>query len=174
MPLPKLSVVLGGAACGKSAFAETLVTATELSRVYVATAQVWDDEMAVKVAAHRHQRGSGWRTIEEPSDVPGALATVTPDEVVLLDCLTLWLTNLVLAETDITAATDALLAAIDACPAPVVIVTNEVGHGIVPDNALARRFRSDQGHLNQRIAAAADLVVFVVTGLPMVLKGALP
>lgn len=174
MPLPKLTIVLGGAASGKSAFAEQLVTKTDRSRVYVATAQAWDNEMVNKIAAHRAQRGAGWRTIEEPRDLPRALSTVTPDEVVLIDCATLWLTNLTLDDTDPYGPTVALLTAIAACPAPVVIVSNEVGMAIVPETPLGRRFRNAQGSLNQRIAAAADLAVVVIAGLPLVLKGTLP
>ncbi len=172
--LPKLSLVLGGAASGKSAFAENLVQATELRQIYVATAQVYDDEMADKVARHRDQRGEHWTTIEEPIEVAKALDTVTNDAAVLIDCATLWLTNLVIGEHNVPQRTAALLAAIDACPAPIVIVSNEVGQGIVPDNALSRRFRNAQGQLNQQIAAKADLVVVVMAGLPMVLKGHLP
>lgn len=174
MRLEKLALVLGGAASGKSAFAEGLVTATGLARVYVATAQVWDNEMANKVARHRDMRGGGWRTVEEPQDIARALAGISATDVVLIDCATLWLTNTMLSDADLPLAEAALFAALDACPAPVVIVSNEVGQGIVPDNALARRFRDAQGGLNQRIAARAGLVVMVIAGLPLVLKGALP
>jgi len=178
-PLPKLTVVIGGAASGKSAFAEALVLASSRPRIYVATAEVWDAEMAAKVAAHRAARGAGWRTVEEPRDIARALREVSPAEAVLIDCATLWLTNVMLADPApsdaalVTAMSD-LLATLAACPAPVVIVTNETGQGIVPDNALARRFRSTQGTLNQGLAAQAGLVVAVIAGLPLVLKGALP
>lgn len=142
--------------------------------VYMATAQIRDAEMAAKVAAHRAQRGPGWRTVEEPLDLPAALAGVSLGEAVLIDCATLWLTNLMLADADLGLAETALWAALDRCPAPVVIVSNEVGMGIVPDNALARRFRNAQGRLNQRLAARAGLAVLVVAGLPLVLKGTWP
>jgi adenosylcobinamide kinase / adenosylcobinamide-phosphate guanylyltransferase len=174
MPLPKLSLVLGGAGSGKSAFAERLILTSGLAPVYIATAQIWDAEMADKVAAHRAQRGPGWRTVEEPIAIDTALAGVHPTEAVLIDCATLWLTNLILTEADLQGAEEGLFAAIKTCPAPVVIVSNEVGMGIVPDNALARRFRSAQGGLNQRLAAQADLAVIVIAGLPLVLKGTLP
>lgn len=174
MTLQTLTLVLGGAASGKSAFAEALVTATGLARVYIATAQPFDDEMRTKAERHRAQRGPDWRTVEEPRDLPAALSTVTGAEAVLIDCATLWLTNLILAETDPETATGALIAALDRCPAPVVVVSNEVGQGIVPDNALARSFRNAQGALNQRLAARADRVVAVMAGLPLVLKGQLP
>lgn len=170
MTLPGLTLVLGGAASGKSAHAEALVTATGRPRVYIATAEAWDAEMAAKIARHRASRGPAWRTLEAPRDLPAALATVTPDEAVLIDCATLWLTNLMLADADLPAAETALLAALAACPAPVVIVSNEVGQGIVPDTALGRRFRNAQGALNQRLAARADTVVAVMAGLPLSLK----
>jgi adenosylcobinamide kinase/adenosylcobinamide-phosphate guanylyltransferase len=174
MTLRKLTLVLGGAASGKSDFAESLVVAAGCGKVYVATAQLLDDEMAAKAARHRDARGPGWRTIEEPFDLPAALATVAPSEAVLIDCATLWLSNLILADRDAEAAATALLAAAAACAGPVVIVSNEVGQGIVPDTRLGRRFRNAQGALNRRIAAEADLVVAVMAGLPLVLKGRLP
>jgi adenosylcobinamide kinase / adenosylcobinamide-phosphate guanylyltransferase len=180
MPLPRLTLILGGAASGKSGYAEGLVTGSGLRPVYVATAEVRDAEMAAKVARHREmRRGGGWRTVEEPLDMGRALAGVTADEAVLVDCATLWLTNVMLAEPALDEAAmglaeAALFAAFEACPAPVVIVSNEVGAGIVPDNALARRFRNAQGALNQRLAAQAGLVVAVMAGLPLALKGGLP
>jgi adenosylcobinamide kinase / adenosylcobinamide-phosphate guanylyltransferase len=170
MTLPGLTLVLGGAASGKSSHAEALVTATGRPRVYIATAEAWDAEMAAKIARHRAARGPAWRTLEAPRDLPAALATVTPDEAVLIDCATLWLTNLMLADADLPAAETALLAALAACPAPVVIVSNEVGQGIVPDTALGRRFRIAQGALNQRLAAHAASVIAVMAGLPLSLK----
>ena len=173
-PLLNLTFVLGGAASGKSAFAEGLVMATGRPRIYIATSQVYDDEMARKVADHQTQRGGGWHTVEEPYNIAKALRDVTADHVVLIDCATLWLTNHLLAEHDLAAETTAFLDAIAACPAPVVVVSNETGLGIVPDNALARRFRNAQGKLNQQIAAQADLVVFIAAGLPLVMKGQLP
>ena len=172
--LPQISLVLGGAASGKSAFAEQLVMNSGLAPVYVATAQVYDDEMAHKVRKHRDQRGKSWHTIEEPIDVAIALAKLNATQCVLIDCATLWLSNLILGEHDVDSATEQLLSALDTCRAPVVIVSNEVGHGIVPDNALSRRFRNAQGKLNQQLAVQAHLAVAVMAGLPMVLKGKLP
>ena len=174
LALPNLSLVLGGASSGKSAFAEGLVLGTGLAPVYIATAQIWDAEMADKVAAHKLQRGDGWQTIEEPLAVDAVLAGVNASQAVLIDCATLWLTNLMLTEADLPRAEEGLFAALAACPAPVVIVSNEVGMGIVPDNALARRFRGAQGGLNRRLAAQAGLVVTVIAGLPLVLKGQWP
>lgn len=171
--LPNLTLVLGGAASGKSKFAESLCVQSGLRRIYIATAQVFDAEMAAKVAKHLDQRGTGWTTIEAPLDVTSALETAGKDDVVLVDCATLWLTNVILGHHDLDAHTSALLTAIANTPATVVIVSNEVGQGIVPDNALSRKFRNAQGQLNQTIAARADTVVAVLAGLPLALKGAL-
>ncbi len=172
--LPGLSLVVGGARSGKSRLAERLVTGTGRKRHYIATAQAWDDEMRDRIAAHRTDRGADWITHEAPRDVGAVLARVPASDVVLLDCATLWLTNVLLAEADVTADCAQLLADLADCKAPVVVVSNEVGWGIVPENALARAFRDHQGRLNQQIAAQAGLVVGVMAGLPMVLKGALP
>jgi adenosylcobinamide kinase/adenosylcobinamide-phosphate guanylyltransferase len=168
--LPKLSLVLGGARSGKSGLAERLVSATGRPRHYIATAEAWDDEMRARIALHHRQRGPDWVTHEAPRDVAAVLALVPSGAVVLLDCATLWLTNVLLAEGDIPGESAALIAACLACPAPVVVVSNEVGWGIVPDNKLARAFRDHQGRLNQQLAAAAGLVVGVMAGLPMILK----
>jgi adenosylcobinamide kinase/adenosylcobinamide-phosphate guanylyltransferase len=173
--LPSFTTVLGGASSGKSGFAEGLIRGSGRSPVYLATAQAFDAEMAAKIATHRALRsGQGWRTVEEPLDLPRALATVTGNEAVLIDCATLWLTNLILSDADLPGAEWDLFEALGRCPAPVVIVTNEVGQGIVPDNALSRRFRVAQGGLNIRLAARSELVVAVMAGLPLVLKGTLP
>ena len=174
MTLPRLSLVLGGAACGKSTFAEGLVKAVCETPTYVATAQVYDTEMAAKVAAHQAARGDGWTTIEEPLDIAGALAKAPAQVPVLIDCATLWLTNVMLGGHDLDAARHDFLSAITDAEQPIVVVSNEVGQGIVPDNALSRQFRNAQGRLNQDIAARADLVVAVMAGLPLVLKGQLP
>ena len=173
--LPPLTLVLGGAASGKSAFAEGLILATALAPVYIATAEAHDAEMDARIARHQAAReGRGWRNIEAPRDLSDALATLGPGEAALIDCATLWLTNLLLADSDTDAAEAALWPALAAAPGPVVVVSNEVGAGIVPENALARRFRDLQGGFNRRCAARAGLVVAVMAGLPLVLKGALP
>lgn len=172
--LPRLTLVLGGAASGKSAFAEGVVSKTGRDRVYIATAQAFDAEMAEKISEHRKSRGTGWRTLEAPRDVPAALEQVEARDVVLLDCATLWLSNVMLAETKETEiAVEEFFEALDNCPAPVVVVSNETGMGIVPEHKLGRAFRNAQGRLNQRLAARAEAVVFVAAGLPMFLKGAL-
>ena len=173
--LQRLTFVLGGAASGKSAYAEALAIATELPRTYIATAQPFDDEMRAKIARHQADRGPDWITIEAPLALPEALGRISPGGVVLLDCVTLWLGNLMLREDGgEEAAVDGFLAALERAPGPLIVVSNEVGHGVVPTSAMGRRFRSLQGGLNQRIAARADRVVAVMSGLPLALKGELP
>ena len=172
MPFPKFSLIVGGARSGKSRLAERLAIASGLPRHYIATAEVWDEEMRARIDRHITDRGQGWVTHEAPRDVVGALARAKG--VVLIDCATLWLTNVMLGGGDIQAETTALSTAIAAHPGPVIMVSNEVGWGIVPDNALARDFRDEQGRLNQRMAEAADLVAGVMAGLPLVLKGQMP
>ena len=165
-----LTLVLGGARSGKSRHAEALVEAFPAPWTYVATAQAYDDEMRRRIAEHRARRPAGWRTVEAPLALPEALRAVNPGQPVLVDCLTLWLTNLILGERDVAVATGELLAACRQVEAPLVLVSNEVGLGIVPENALARRFRDEAGRLHQRLAAQADSVVFMVAGLPMTVK----
>jgi adenosylcobinamide kinase / adenosylcobinamide-phosphate guanylyltransferase len=174
--MTRFTLVLGGARSGKSRYAEGLIRATAALTPphYLATAQAWDAEMAARIAAHRADRdGQGWVTVEAPLDLAGALAGMPPDAPVLIDCLTLWVTNHLLADSDLTAQGKALTAAIARHPGPVVAVANEVGLGIVPDNALARRFRDAAGRLHQDLAAQADRVVLVVAGLPLAVKGTL-
>jgi adenosylcobinamide kinase/adenosylcobinamide-phosphate guanylyltransferase len=172
MSAAKLTLVLGGARSGKSRYAEGLIAAMPPPWTYVATAQAGDAEMAERIDAHRARRGAQWRTIEAPRDLAQALAAcdTTP---VLVDCLTLWLSNLMLAQADIDAEVAQLEKALAAAGAPLVLVANEVGYGIVPDHPLGRRFRDLQGILNQRIAARADRVALVVAGLPLAVKGTL-
>jgi adenosylcobinamide kinase/adenosylcobinamide-phosphate guanylyltransferase len=163
------TLVLGGARSGKSAFAETLAHAPD--RVYVATATAGDDEMRERIAHHRARRGEGWRTIEEPLELVAALAReATTGRAVLVDCLTLWLSNLMHAERDVEAQTRELVACLREARGAVVLVSNEVGLGLVPDAPLGRRFRDAQGRLNQAVAGVADDVVFIAAGLPLWLK----
>lgn len=169
----KCILVIGGAASGKSSFAENIIRNSNLDPVYIATARIWDAEMKSKVAQHVTARGKGWRTVEAPLEPAEALATCGPDCAVLLDCATMWLTNHMMDETDLSSAEARLRAALSASPALRVIVTNEVGQGIVPADPLSRRFRQLQGELNQRLAADADVVVQMIAGLPNVLKGVL-
>ncbi|WP_306112827.1 MULTISPECIES: bifunctional adenosylcobinamide kinase/adenosylcobinamide-phosphate guanylyltransferase [unclassified Roseovarius] len=172
--LPKLTLVLGGAASGKSAFAEGLAKRSGRGLIYLATAQVFDDEMREKVRKHKEMRGEGWRTHEAPMDLAPAIEAATGDDVILLDCATMWLSNHLLAESDLTRAEAGLMAALQDSKAPIIVVSNEVGLSVVPDNQLARRFQNAQGRLNQSLASRADLVVNVMAGLPQVLKGTLP
>jgi len=173
-PLPPLSLVLGGARSGKSTTAEAWVeaeaTRLNTTAIYLATGQTWDKEMEERVAIHKERRGAIWQTTEEPLAVATLLPTLPADKPILLDCLTLWLTNHLLADHDLDAATSELVSALSLAPGPIVCVSNEVGLGIVPENALTRKFRDAQGRLNQAVAAAANRVVFVAAGLPMVLK----
>ena len=164
-------LVLGGARSGKSRFAEGLLARHAPPWLYVATAEAGDAKMVTRIAAHKARRGPDWMTREAPRDLAGALAE-PGDRPVLVDCLTLWLSNLMLADAAVEAEIARLEQALEQARAPVVLVANEVGSGIVPDNALARRFRDLQGQLNQRLAARADRVVLVVAGLPLFVKGA--
>jgi len=174
--MEKITLVLGGARSGKSRYAENLFgmlgPAWPPPWVYVATAEAGDEEMAARVEAHRARRDNKWRTIEVPRDV-GAALSENAKVPVLIDCLTLWLSNLMLADADVSAEVDRLETALVAAAAPVVLVSNEVGGGIVPEHPLGRRFRDLQGVFNQRMAARADRVVLMVAGLPLALKGAL-
>jgi adenosyl cobinamide kinase/adenosyl cobinamide phosphate guanylyltransferase len=167
--IPRLTLVLGGARSGKSRHAETLMMHHAPPWVYVATAEPFDDEMRARIADHRTRRGQDWETIEAPRDLPTALVRAGTSPV-LVDCLTLWLSNLMLDGADIPEAAANLDAALDGRTAPTVLVSNEVGLGIVPENALARRFRDAAGLLNQRLAARANHVLFMVAGLPMDVK----
>ena len=167
-----LTLVLGGARSGKSRYAESLIAVLPPPWAYVATAEAGDHEMAVRIRTHRARRGPSWRTIEAPRDLTAAFAACERMPV-LVDCLTLWLSNLMLADAEINAEVGRLEEALAATVAPVVLVANEVGSGIVPDHVLGRKFRDLQGLLNQRVAARADRVVLMVAGLPLVLKGAL-
>lgn len=169
--LPRLTFVLGGARSGKSRFAEGLVTSQPNPWVYVATGEARDAEMAERIAHHAARRGPGWVTREVPLALPDLLRESTSSrQPMLIDCLTLWLTNVMLAERDIEAERGSLLSALEVATGPIVIVSNEVGLGIVPDNALARAFRDEQGRLNAAVAALADTVVLMAAGLAITLK----
>ena len=169
-----VTLVLGGARSGKSVRAESLAldAAGAGGAVYIATAQVLDDEMAARVAAHQARRGPEWETVECAVDLAGALARYAgPERAVLVDCLTLWLSNIMLGEDDVAAACAGLADWLHAAPGPVVLVANEVGLGIVPETPLGRRFRDAAGRLNQDVARVASRVELVTAGLPLVLKG---
>jgi adenosylcobinamide kinase/adenosylcobinamide-phosphate guanylyltransferase len=162
-------LVLGGARSGKSRFAESLLADRVGRRNYLATAEAGDEEMRERIRHHRERRGASWRTIEAPIDLATAIAEAG-EAAILIDCLTLWLSNLMAAGRDVDEATQGLCRALDRAKAPVVLVSNETGLGIVPDNALAREFRDHAGRLNQAIAAKADRVFFIAAGLPLTLK----
>jgi adenosylcobinamide kinase/adenosylcobinamide-phosphate guanylyltransferase len=166
-----LTLVLGGARSGKSRYAEDVVEGQGGRPIYLATADAGDDEMAARIVAHRVRRGSHWQTVEEPLDLIGALRRyAATDTAVLVDCLTLWLTNVMLAGRDATAECADLVAALPGLAGPVTLVSNEVGLGIVPAEPLGRDFRDCAGLLHQELAAVADRVVLVVAGLPQQLK----
>ncbi|PEQ13675.1 bifunctional adenosylcobinamide kinase/adenosylcobinamide-phosphate guanylyltransferase [Novosphingobium sp. PC22D] len=158
-------LVLGGARSGKSRYAQQRAEAMRRERIFIATAQAFDAEMEERITRHRRDRGPDWRTIEAPLDLPESItAAARADAVLLVDCLTLWTTNLMMAERDVGAATARLAEALATAHGPVVVVANEVGWGIVPDNPLARAFRDHAGLVNQAAAQAVDEVRLVVAG----------
>ena len=164
--------VLGGARSGKSAFAQRRALESGLQVIYLATAEAGDAEMAERIARHRAERPAEWGLVEEPLDLAGALRRhAAPNHCLLVDCLTLWLCNLLIAgEERLHVETAALLTVLPELPGQVLLVSNEVGQGIVPDNPLARQFRDEAGRLHQAVASRCDRVVFVVAGLPLTLK----
>lgn len=168
------TLVLGGARSGKSAFAqkmaETAAEAGETRPILIATGQAFDDEMAGRIARHQADRGESWTTIEAPLALPEAITALPAAAVVVVDCLTLWMSNLMLDERDVEAAASLLVEAVAACPARLWLVSNEVGLGLVPETPLGRRFRDETGRLHQRLAQAVDQVYFVAAGLPLCLK----
>ena len=169
--LPPVTLILGGARSGKSAYGERLLEATAGDCLYLATAEAGDGEMAARIARHRARRGKRWQTLEEPLALAAALARLdAPGQAILIDCLTLWLANLMARDLDPEAETEALLDALARVQGGVVLVANEVGLGIVPEHPLGRRFRDAQGLLNQAVASLASRVVFIAAGLPLVLK----
>ncbi len=174
MTTASVTLVLGGARSGKSHYAEALALSRPPPRLYLATAEARDDEMARRIHQHRLRRANHWTTVEEPLLLPDAVRRYAgaPEATLLVDCLTLWLSNLMEADRCIETAAADLVSACDTVRGHLILVTSEVGLGIVPDNALARTFRDHAGRLNQVVAARADRVVFVVAGLPLPLKPA--
>ena len=163
------TLILGGARSGKTTYALRAAEMTGRGPVMIATGEALDVEMEDRIARHRAERGPAWRTLEAPLDLAAAVNQIGPGETAVIDCLTLWVSNLMFAERDIDEEAALLTAALQG--REVILVSNEVGLGIVPDNALARSFRDAAGRLNQQMAAAADKVVFIAAGLPLVLKG---
>ena len=171
MTIHRRVLVLGGARSGKSRTAQGLAEAASARRIYIATAQAFDEEMRERIARHQAERDASWQTHNAPLELPEAIRAHTgPGRVVLVDCLTLWLSNLLLAERDPVPETDRLVLAIAEAAGPLILVSNEVGHGIVPATPLGRVFRDEQGRLNQRMAEACDTAIFVAAGCPIVLK----
>jgi adenosylcobinamide kinase/adenosylcobinamide-phosphate guanylyltransferase len=163
-------LILGGARSGKTARALAIGEGFT-SRIYIATAEALDDEMAARIARHRQERGAAWTTIEAPLELPAKILGIgAVDAVCVVDCLTLWLSNLMGAGRDISAATDELCRAIPQAAPALVMVSNEVGLGLVPETSLGRTFRDHQGRLNQAVAAVTEQVEFVAAGLPLRLK----
>lgn len=173
MPLHRRVLVLGGARSGKSRTALQLAEQTSSQRIYIATAQAFDDEMRERIALHRLERDRSWQTVDAPLELVQAIQTQTnPEKAVLVDCLTLWLSNVVLAERDPSREADELIRATREAQGPLILVSNEVGQGIVPSTPLGRSFRDEQGRLNQKMAEACDAVIFVAAGCPILLKPA--
>ncbi len=167
---PSLTFLLGGARSGKSAHAERLITLLPSPWAYIATAQAFDAEMEDRIALHRTRRGDGWQTVEEPRELARTLESVPAGRPVLIDCLTLWLSNVMLADADVEAETKHLADVLGKPSGPWFVISNEVGLSLVPETPLGRKFRDAQGRLNQRVAALADEVLFMVAGLPMKVK----
>lgn len=169
-----LTLVLGGARSGKSGYAqrqaEQAAETAGRPPVFIATAEAFDDEMRDRIARHQAERGQGWRQVEAPLDLAEAVRALSANDVAVVDCLTLWLSNQMLGEHDLAAAFDDLAQALAACPATLWVVSNEVGWSLVPDNPLGRRFRDEAGRLNQRIAAAADAACLIVAGMRLPLE----
>jgi adenosylcobinamide kinase / adenosylcobinamide-phosphate guanylyltransferase len=168
----RVVLVLGGARSGKSVFAETLVAQSGLQKIYLATSQIFDGEMEKRIDVHRSRRGEDWKLVEEPVELSLVLnENAAADRAVLVDCLTLWVTNLMMADMNIATMSDELALALHGVDGTIVLVSNEVGQGIVPDNKMAREFRDHAGMLHQKIAGIASEVYFVTAGLPQKLKG---
>ena len=173
----RIVLILGGARSGKSTYAQRLAEAWWTRPLYLAPAETLDQEMADRVKLHREQRGAHWGCAEEPLDVARVIRdTIPARDGVLLDCATLWLTNVLLKEGEpaVRARKKELIAALKDSAGDVIIVSNEVGMGIVPEHPLGREFRDLQGWLNQDLAAVADTVLFIIAGLPLALKGTIP
>jgi len=172
---PKVMLITGGARAGKSRYAERLLRARPARHAVIATAVAGDAEMAERIARHKAERDRAWEVIEQPISIRSAIRNAArPDRIVLVDCLTLWISNLMAERRDIEIEVSGLVGTLQIAAGPVIIVSNEVGLGIVPDNALARAFRDNLGRANQAVAAAADVAVFMAAGIPIVLKGLLP
>jgi adenosylcobinamide kinase/adenosylcobinamide-phosphate guanylyltransferase len=168
------SLVLGGARSGKSLFAENLILNSGLKPVYIATGRAFDEEMSGRISIHQDRRGKNWETVEEPLALSDAiLQAAHPGRAILVDCLTLWVTNLMMAGANIDTECDGLIAALNDLHVPIVLVSNEVGLGIIPESKMGREFRDYAGAVNQRVAKACKNAWFVAAGLPLVLKSSI-
>ena len=173
--MQKITLILGGTRSGKSAYGEMLALKNFSSPIYIFTAQAWDDEMKSRIKTHKKRReGKNWKDIEAPIELGTAIKNnAISNNCILVDYLTLWLTNILLAGQDIDDAINELLQMIKACPGEIILISSEVGLGIVPDNSIARRFRDLSGKLHQKLAMEAENVLLMVAGIPMVVKGEL-
>ena len=168
----KTTLILGGARSGKSQHGENLALKNFGSPIYIFTAQSWDSEMDKRIVIHKERReGKNWQDVEAPIELSTAITShATEDTTILIDCLSLWITNLMLTDTDIDTAINNLLITIKTCPGEIILVSNEVGFGIVPENAMARRFRDFSGELHQKLALQAENVLLMVAGIPIMVK----
>jgi adenosylcobinamide kinase / adenosylcobinamide-phosphate guanylyltransferase len=166
----RFTLVLGGARSGKSRHAQILAMATPPPWTYIATAEALDDEMRERIAKHKASRGNGWSTIEEPIELPRAVAEAPTQAPLVIDCITLWISNLMLGARDVDAASARLIESLDGRGAPTFVVSNEVGGGLVPETPLGRAFRDQAGLINQQLAVIAHTVLFMVAGLAMPVK----
>lgn len=172
---PRVMLITGGARAGKSRYAERLMTARPARHAVIATGTPGDAEMAERIARHKAERDKSWDVIEQPISIRSAIRNAArPDRIVLVDCLTLWISNLMAEGRELENEIQGLVGTLQTAAGPVIVVSNEVGLGIVPDNALARAFRDNLGRANQAVAATADCAVFMAAGIPLVLKGTLP
>ena len=167
----RITFILGGSRSGKSSFALDCASKLRGSKAFIATAQAFDEEMKERIERHKKERSADWKTFEEPTALPQILSRISEDhDVIIVDCLTLWLSNLIMNDTAVDADIESLLSAAATCPSCIFIVSNEVGMGIVPENALARRFRDLAGTLNRRVAEIANVVYLVAAGIPLKMK----
>ena len=167
----RITFILGGSRSGKSSFALDCASKLPGSKAFIATAQAFDEEMKERIERHKKERSADWKTFEEPTALPQILSRISEEhDVIIVDCLTLWLSNLIMNDTAVDADIESLLSAAATCPSCIFIVSNEVGMGIVPENALARRFRDLAGTLNRRVAEIANVVYLVAAGIPLKIK----
>ena len=170
---PMKTLIIGGAASGKSAYAEGLASNSKLSKIYLASANIHDEEMQLKVDKHKLRRGDDWTTISEPLEAEKKITNLNDNQIMLFDCATMWLTNQMLNKADVQSEILQLTDSMKFSKGSLIVVTNEVGSGIVPENSMAREFRELQGFLNQELASISDSVIQVIAGLPLFLKQSL-